>query len=111
MKNLFGSGASAPQRTELLGRFMELWARLENALAETASQHSLTGGSPPNILNAVDFLRGAGFFDEAELQDFNRLRRIRNEVVHGTVDYNAVLDREIISTLEGLVSQYENRGD
>lgn len=39
------------------------------------------------------------------------LRRIRNEVVHGMVDYKTVVDRKVIQRLERITEKYQQMLD
>lgn len=107
-KNLFGE-APLPRRaaTELLGRFIELWPRLENALRHIASDHSLVGDRPSTVLNAMRFLRSGHILPEEDLDEIESLRRLRNEVVHGSGDYKATLDEKNVARLESLVASLE----
>jgi len=108
-KNLFGASVVV-QRSEdarLLGRFIQLWPRLESALASIASDHSLTGRRRGTLLDTVRFIRGAHILPDADLDEIERLRRIRNEVVHGVVDYKTVLDKTMVDGLERFVRSLE----
>jgi len=108
-KNLFGTSVVV-QRSEdarLLGRFIQLWPRLESALESIASDHSLTGRPRRTVLDTVRFLRGAKVLPEADLDEIESLRRVRNEVVHGVVDYKAALDQSTVGRLEKIVRSLE----
>ena len=106
---LFGTSVikRRTKTTELLGLFFELWLRLENALANIASDHTLTGGRPRTLLQAATFLRNANILPDEDLQAIETFRRLRNEVVHGVTDYKQVLDQDIVNTLERLVHSLE----
>jgi hypothetical protein len=112
-KNLFGTTVIAPTDgdTRPLGRFVQLWPRLEAALASIASDHSVTGRPHKgSVLDTVRYLRDGHIVPEADLADIERLRKIRNEVVHGVVDYKQVLDQNTVDRLEKLVLGLETIG-
>lgn len=108
LKNLFGEAPLPKQAaTELLGRFIELWPRLESALQNIASDHSLVGSSLSTVLNATRFLRSGHILPDEELDDIERLRRLRNDIVHGAGDYKSTLDQATVHRLELLVTSLE----
>jgi hypothetical protein len=107
LRNLFGEAPLAVQAaTELLGRFIELWARLEGALQHIASDHALAT-RPFTVVNATRLLRGGHIVPDVELNDIERLRRLRNEIVHGASDYKSALDQEAVHRLESIVVALE----
>jgi hypothetical protein len=107
-KNLFGEAPLPKQAaTQLLGRFIELWPRLENALQHIASDHSLEGNRPSTVLNAMRFLRQGHILPDDDLDEIERLRRLRNEIVHGAGDYRTTLNQETLARLESLVASLE----
>lgn len=108
-KNLFGTSAieEREEGTELLGRFIQLWPRLESALTDIASDHTLTAVRPRTLLATVKFLREGHIFSKEELDEIERLRILRNEVVHGMVDYKHVLDEKTVDRLEQFVRSLE----
>ncbi|MBI3894671.1 MAG: hypothetical protein HY313_01950 [Acidobacteria bacterium] len=108
-KNLFGATAIEQRKedTELLGRFIQLWPRLESALADISSDHTLTAGRPRTLLHAVRFLREGHILPQKELDEIEMFRKLRNEVIHGTVDYKQVLNEETVNRLEQLVCSLE----
>ncbi len=108
-KNLFGTSVIEDRKegTELLGRFIQLWPRLESGLADIASDHTLTAGRPRTLLATVKFLREGHIFPKEELDEIERLRKLRNEVVHGMVDYRQVLDEKTVDRVEQLVHSLE----
>ena len=101
-KNFFGEELfpHATPETELLGEFLEAWVLLEGGLRETASRHSLTGDIRPNILHNMRFLEDAAILDKAEISELKHIRQIRNEIVHGQVDYKQVLTKNLIERVK-----------
>jgi hypothetical protein len=110
-KNLFGTPAleSRAADAELLGRYIELWARLEAALADIASDNTLTGGRPVTVLQAARFLRSGGLLPIEDFVEIETLRRLRNEMVHGVIDYRTVLNEGLVAKLEALLERYEDK--
>lgn len=108
-RNLFGTNAieRRSEDAQLLGRFIQLWPRLEEALSHIASDHSLTAGRPRTVLDTVRFLRHGHILPEKELNEIEKLRKLRNEVVHGMVDYKTVLDADTVERLQQLVDSLE----
>jgi hypothetical protein len=108
-KNLFGTNVvvRVSENTRLLGCFIQLWPRLENALASIASDHSLTGRTGRTVLDTVKFLRSGKILSNDDLDEIERLRRTRNEVVHGTVDYRTALDENTVNRLDRIVKALE----
>ncbi len=104
-KNLFGTSVLAKrgEDAEILGRFMQLWLRLENALGDRASENSLLGRRQRTVLDSVRFLKQASAIPEYHAKEIEQLRKLRNEVVHGVVDYKEVLTPDIVDRLERLV--------
>lgn len=109
-KNLFGTSVvvEGDVNTLLLGRFVQLWPRLEAALASIASDHALLGRPRGLITDTVRFLRNGGILPEADLKRVERFRKIANEVIHGATDYRAVLDQSLVDDLEQLVNELES---
>lgn len=108
-RNLFGTSVvvETSEDTRLLGRFIQLWPRLESALASIASDATLTGRPRTTVLDTVRFLRGGKILPEADLGEIERLRKVRNEVVHGMVDYRKVLDQDTVGRLQEIVRSLE----
>lgn len=106
-KNLFGIDLlpSAPSGDDLLGRFMALWAGYERRLNLFLSKRDGTTPRPVPTLGAMRNLAQAGIISSSDLQEFDRIRAIRNQVVHGLADHHSVLNRELVEQLERLVNR------
>ena len=59
------------------------------------------------MLQALRFLREGHIIPKKFLDKIERLRKVRNEVVHGTVDYKTALDQDTVDSLEKLVQSFE----
>ena len=110
-KNLFGESPLIKRpATELLGRFIELWLMLESALHGIAWDNSLTGirrGSPASTMS---YLRSGGLLPDDELDEIQKMLRLRNEIIHGAVDYKTALTEEIVDKLQALVNSMREDG-
>ncbi len=110
-KNLFGTTVleSRGAGAELLGRYIELWSRLEAALGVIASEHTVTTDRPRTALDVVRILRSADVIPSEDYRQIETLRKLRNDLVHGMVDYRKGLTKESVTELETLVEKYEKR--
>jgi hypothetical protein len=101
-KNLFGEELvpHATPETEQLGEFINAWVALEAGLRAWASRHSLTGRDHPSILNNMKFLQDAGILERAQIAELNHIRQVRNEIIHGQVDFKQVLTKELIDRVK-----------
>jgi hypothetical protein len=101
-KNLFNYELlpTTTPATESLGEFMSAWAELETALREYASQHSLTGSTPRGLIDVMRFLQGAALLDPHQRRELDNLRRIRNDIAHGAVNFHEVLTPELVQRVK-----------
>lgn len=108
-RNLFSAEppGKISDEAELLGRFIKLWGRLENAMTETASRHSLLGLRPRQFLDATRFLRGANLMPDDIYKDVTKYRQLRNLAIHGQADYKELLKKDVVERLEEIVKKYE----
>lgn len=95
-------------RSDLLGRFMDSWLTLEHSLRELADRHSLTGFRPGGMIEVLRFLADASLLSEDELRQLNLLRQIRNQVVHGAVDAEDVLTKEVLAEVNALARKFKD---
>lgn len=109
-KNLYGTSivVEKSEDASLLGRFVQLWPRLEFALASIAADHSLLGRPRGLVTDVLRFLRNGNILPEAELKQVERFRRVRNEVVHGVTDYRTALDKPLVDEFDRLVRGLES---
>lgn len=100
--NLFGEELipHATPDTELLGEFLSAWVALEGGLRAWASRHTLDGQDHASLVNNLRFLKDAGVLDKAQTEELNHFRQLRNQIVHGQVDYKQVLTKELIDSLK-----------
>lgn len=103
---------AAEDQHQLLGEFLASWVSFERVVAALSHMHldklSTLGGRPRPPLMVISEMVRAGVFEPAEADEINELRKIRNEVVHGIVDYKTVLSRKVIQQLEAITTKYEN---
>src|SRR5690606_2130850 len=83
-RNLFGFSLpeSTAQDADPLGDCLELYNRLETALAALSSAQPTTA----NRLSNLNRLRAIGVLSGEQVQAVDRFRLIRNQVVHGVTD-------------------------
>jgi len=110
-KNLYGIDLlpSEPSCTDLLGRFMSIWVVFEKKLHYLAAQR----GKKPYPRALIDGMRSmveSGLLTQDDLQKFEMLRRIRNEVVHGVADHQEVITTELLDDLQMLVKKIPGEG-
>lgn len=83
---------------EMIGRFIELWNRLESVLGYAATDHVLE--RPHRLVDAVGILRGADAISGEEAASIEEFRRVRNQVVHAHGDYKDRLTPQLMSQIE-----------
>lgn len=100
---------------QLLGEFLASWVAFERMTAElsqkNSSKLSTLGGRVRPPLMAINEMVRAGIFEREDAAEIDRLRGIRNEVVHGMVDYKTVINRQVIGKLEAITSKYQAVAD
>ena len=72
---------SSPQKKQAFGEFMLEWIAFEHAMREINYVKN-PRKRPKGIFNIRD-VKSLGTFDAKELDEINRLRNIRNQLVHG----------------------------
>jgi len=107
-KNLFGSELvhSTKGSQQLLGEFMELWVELEAGMISMAHDHSLTGAQGRTATWAAHYLRGDNLLSAEDRKEFQALRQLRNQVIHGKADHRTAITPAVIARLKVLVEQY-----
>lgn len=109
-ENLFGYRLVEPaeDKTVILGEFMRAWVFFEKTLTDAASMLSVeTRGRPIVPLRIVEILASEGFISKVELDKINQLRQIRNQVVHGVLDYKDILKPEVMQTLNAITNSLQ----
>lgn len=108
--NLFGFRLveSEKDETALLGDFMLAWANFERIITIVYSAlNKTTGNHPLAISQMIHFLEAQGVLSKAEVAEVESLRRVRNEVVHGRVNYKENLKLEMVERLNLLTKELE----
>lgn len=94
-ENLFDAELSIGETDHLrkMGDFMDSWVQLEKELAKLPGNSR--GNLPPRevLLRLVE----EGHLTKAQMNDFDEVRRLRNEMVHGKVDAREVLDSSTLN--------------
>jgi hypothetical protein len=106
-ENLFGQKL-IPQVTVAseLGEFMEAWVEFEHGLRDLAATNSLTGTPRRGLIDTIHFVRGIGILTPEEIREIESLRKLRNEVVHGQVDFKAALTPAIIEKVKNYAARF-----
>lgn len=107
-KNLFGFELVAPRAgpERLLGEFLGDWIVLEQSVFAMAHDNSLLGRPRTTFIEAARFLRGTGVLTTADIKELNQLQQLRNQVVHGVVDYRDALTPDILRRVRALRDQF-----
>jgi hypothetical protein len=85
---------------ELLGEFLATWVAVEEGLRDTADLNSAVGYRPGSFKAVLRFIRSAGFLERAQMAELGQLRALRNEIVHGKVDYRQAVTPEMLERLK-----------
>lgn len=116
-ENLFETQLSfAPEdQHQLLGEFLAAWVSFERMIAElsklNAAKLTTLGGRARPPLMAMNEMLSIGVFEVEDAKEIGELRRLRNEVVHGMVDYKTVVSRRVIQRLEKITEKYQQTVD
>jgi hypothetical protein len=108
-KNLFGADLEIKKESEsadTLGTFLATWAELESVLERLSIVCSL--GETRSVVRASPGLVRLGVLDKASAKELDRLRQIRNQVVHGKIDdYKAAIGKETMQSLRDILKKLE----
>lgn len=87
--------------TRLLGNFMEAWIIYEKSLKD---YFSLIKGQNQvySYFNSLWALREQGILSQEEIEELQKIRSIRNEVVHGKKSPERLLTKKIVNQLNSL---------
>lgn len=111
-KNLFDESLDvAPEdQHKLLGSFLAAWVDFERTLGQLSHVHidkvSTLKGNPRPPMTAIRELIRAGVFAADDAAAIEGLRKLRNEVVHGMVDYNTAVTENVIQQLQDITNKY-----
>ena len=112
-ENLFATSLSfdPEDQHQLLGEFLAAWVAFEKMTASLSKANSekLTtlGGRTRPPLAALNEMLRVGVFDAADFTEIDALRRLRNDVVHGMVDYKTAVSRKSVNRLEQITAKYQ----
>lgn len=100
---------SKTPETERLGDFMSKWVLIEQSLYRLAelTYPDQKEGQRINIGPIPSFLARDKILDKATTSEIERLRQIRNQVVHGEIDHKIVLTIELMTSIQKLLSGLE----
>ena len=94
---------------ELLGQFMAAWVNFEKVATNMALPFYVTSIERKLMpLDAVRQLNKEGAISSSELIEIDYLRKIRNEVVHGSTSYEKALKMEMVDRLKELTSKLQS---
>lgn len=106
--NLFGFPLipANEDSSQLLGKFMQNWIKLEQVLgvSRERSQHV-------NIAVLVCKLREGGRISKSSGETFSRLFKIKNDVVHGRVKHQDVINEDLLNQLTELQTHLKHELD
>lgn len=106
---IYDSSDHDGNEAELLGRFIELWSKLEISMEEMATSNTtMSGRRPPDLPR---YLRDLELMPEDHAAEINTLGRLRNSVVHGQTDTRSALTKAVVDRVEELVEIYSHDAD
>jgi hypothetical protein len=92
-----------------LGEFIKAWTTIERGISALAKREivrlNLNESHPRSPLDTIRQLKKTQLISETQMIEFDHLRRIRNEVLHGHSDYREKLTPGIISRAQELANQ------
>ena len=114
-ENLFGFRLVGTQNvdTPILGEFMQAWVNLELAMSEAAKVINVREvdreGRALAPVRVMEVISKAYFLTPKELEEVNEIRIIRNNVVHGAVNFQEVIKPEIVQRLISITNNLKER--
>ena len=105
--NLFGFRLVEPKEDEvvILGEFMQAWVNFEKTLVEAASLLRTVDARGRPGFHILEFLAIEHLISKAELNEIAQIRQIRNQVVHGTLNYKDALKPEMTKRLVSITNE------
>jgi len=89
----------------LLGEFMSLWIELE----KMTQPYLINGGKDNKIyFNNPQVLFDKGVLSKNQIENYNHIKKIRNEVVHGKIKAEDYLNNKIIEELKDIIEVIKN---
>lgn len=81
---------------------MSNWIQVERGMISMAEDQSLLGRAPPRLLDVAKQMESTGFLTSAQVSEVNALRKVRNEVLHGRIDYRTVVTPAVVARVKEL---------
>jgi hypothetical protein len=108
-RNLFGYDLvqRVSSRTDNLGQFMSAWTSIEKGLRRLARENSPPNRRPTGLFDVLRLIRMAKVMPSKEIDELEKLRQIRNAVVHGESDLETTLTREIMDQAKRYAARFE----
>jgi hypothetical protein len=111
-KNLFGEALEVAPADEhkRLGAFLAAWVDFEREIAKLSRVHidklsTLRGDPRPPIMPVRELIQ-AGVFAAEDAAAIEKLRHLRNDVVHGMADYKTAITDKVIKQLRDITNKY-----
>jgi hypothetical protein len=97
--------------TSKLGTYISSWVTIEQLLNRLAvlTFKGMPQGTRPNTATIPHFLWRDGTIDKSTANALEEMRTIRNEVVHGQVDYDSIITKELLQHLENVAQTLRTR--
>lgn len=115
-RNLFNDDipVAAEDENLLLGQFLAVWVDFEKLITSLSEKNinrmSTHHGRPRPPMMAVRELLRLNVFSPQDAEKIEELRRLRNEVVHGAVDFRTAISRQTVEELRSIVNKYDDSG-
>ena len=102
--NLFGFHLIEPKEegTKILGDFMDAWMIFEKTIV---NQSLPSGERPRTPIDSIRLIQTKGLISRSEMAEIDHLRTVRNEIAHGLIDYNSVLNSTMVGRLKELTNK------
>ena len=105
-RNLYGRELIANDKRagDPLAVFMNAWVELERRLHALAAARGV-GPYPRALVDGIRRLQESGILSESDVAEFQRLREMRNRLVHGQLDIEQAVTVDTMKQLEALVQR------
>jgi uncharacterized protein YutE (UPF0331/DUF86 family) len=112
-QNLFGCQLAVEESVpaDKLGVYISNWVTIEQLLNRLAvlTFKDMPQGTRPNSTTIPHFLWWDGTIDKSTANALEEMRMIRNEVVHGQVDYGSIITEELLQRLENIAEALQTK--
>ena len=112
-RNLFESDLEVPleDQHQLLGDFLASWVKFEQTMTELAENNkealsTIHGRTKPPFF-LLKKLYELGKIEEKDIEKIEKLRKLRNDVVHSVVDYKEAINSKTIKDLKEIIKKYK----